>query len=101
MKVAFRGASGTVYGKNLRTIVQRMSGDRSVRVLTTADSGDRKPSMPWWNTAKMSQRDFRAMYRYVKSLGPKQNDVPCRLPAGKEPTTPYIPLETRQPGQGQ
>ena len=101
MKVGFRGEWGTVYGKNLRTIVQRMSEDRWVKVLTTADSGDGKPPMPWWNTARMSERDLRAMYRYVKGLGPKQNGVPRGLPAGKEPTTPYISLETKQPGQGQ
>ena len=101
MKVGFRGEWGTVYGKNLRTIVQRMSEDRWVKVLTTADSGDGKPPMPWWNTARMSERDLRAMYRYVKGLGPKQNGVPRSLPAGKEPTTPYISLETKQPGQGQ
>lgn len=101
MKVGFRGPWGTVYGKNLRTIVQRMSEDRWVRVLTTSDSGEGKPPMPWWNTAKMSERDLRAMYRYVKLLGPKQNGVPRGLPPGKEPTTPFISLETKQPGQGQ
>jgi len=41
------------------------------------------------------------MYRYVKGLGPKQNGVPRSLPVGKEPTTPYISLETKQPRQGQ
>jgi hypothetical protein len=101
MKVGFRGSWGTVYGKNLRTIVQRMSEDRWVKVLTTADSGEGKPPMPWWNTAQMSERDLRAMYRYVKSLGPKQNGVPRSLPAEKEPSTPYISLEPKQPGQGQ
>ena len=40
----------------------------------------------------MSERDLRAMYRYVKSLGPKQNGVPRGLPPEKEPTTPYISL---------
>ncbi len=100
MKVGFRGSWGTVYGKNLRTIVQRMSEDRWVKVLQTADSGEGKPPMPWWNTAQMNERDLRAMYRYVKSLGPKQNGVPRGLPPGREPTSPYISLETRQPAQG-
>jgi len=97
MKVGFRGPWGTVYGKNLRTIVQRMSEDRWVKVLQTADSGEGKPPMPWWNTAQMNERDLRAMYRYVKSLGPKQNGVPRGLPPGREPNGPYISLETRQP----
>jgi hypothetical protein len=92
MKTGFRGSWGTVYGKNLRTIVQRMSEDRWVKVLSTADSGEGRPPMPWWNTAKMNERDLRAMYRYVKGLGPKTNGVPRGLPAGKEPTGPYISL---------
>jgi hypothetical protein len=97
MKVGFRGSWGTVYGKNLRTIVQRMSEDRWVKVLSTADSGDGRPPMPWWNTAKMNERDLRAMYRYVKGLGPKTNGVPRGLPVGKEPTGPYISLTPVQP----
>jgi mono/diheme cytochrome c family protein len=90
LNVGFRGPWGTSYGKNLRTIVQRQSEDRWVETLKTADNGDGKPPMPWWNTALMSDRDLRAMYRYVKSLGPKANGVPRALPAGREPTGPYI-----------
>jgi mono/diheme cytochrome c family protein len=92
MNVGFRGPWGTSYGKNLRTIVQRMSEDRWVKVLQTADSGEGRPPMPWWNTAQMNERDLRAMYRYVKSLGPKVNGVPRGLSPEKEPTTPYISL---------
>jgi mono/diheme cytochrome c family protein len=99
MNVGFRGPWGTSYGKNLRTIVQRMSEDRWVKVLTTADSGDGRPPMPWWNTARMSERDLRAMYRYVKSLGPKTHGVPRGLPPGKEPTGPYVWLVPRESGQ--
>jgi mono/diheme cytochrome c family protein len=88
--VGFRGPWGTTYGKNLRTIVSRQSEDRWVQILRTADDGDGKPPMPWWNMKLMSDRDLRAMYRYIKSLGPKQNGVPRGLPAGKEPTGPYI-----------
>ena len=101
MKVGFRGSWGTAYGKNLRIIASHMSEDRWVKVLQTADSGDGRPPMPWWNTAQMNERDLRAMYRYVRSLGPKQNGIPRGLPPGKEPTGPYISLEPRQPGQGQ
>jgi len=90
MNVGFRGPWGTVYGKNLRQITQHMSEDRWVKVLSTADSGDGQPPMPWWNTAKMNERDLRAMYRYIRGLGPKPNPIPRGLPPGKEPTGPYI-----------
>ena len=90
LNVGFRGEWGTVYGKNLRTIVQRQSEVHWVQVLKTADGGDGKPPMPWWNTANMSDRDLRAMYRYIKSLGPKPNGVPRSLRPGVEPTGPYV-----------
>ncbi len=100
MNVGFRGAWGTSYGKNLRTIVQRQSEDHWVETLKTADGGDGKMPMPWWNTAMMSDRDLRAMYRYIKSLGPKPNGVPRGLPPGKEPTGPYIWMTTQLPAAG-
>ena len=90
LNVGFRGDWGTSYGKNLRTVVQRESEDHWVKVLTTADEGDGKLPMPWWNTAQMNERDLRAMYRYIKSLGPNPKGVPRSLPPGKEPTGPYI-----------
>lgn len=90
LNVGFRGDWGTSYGKNLRTVVQRQSEDHWVEVLKTSDGGDGKPPMPWWNTRQMNERDLRAMYRYIKSLGPKPNGVPRSLPPGREPTGPYI-----------
>ncbi len=90
LNLGFRGPWGTSYGKNLRTITQRQTEDRWVETLRTADGGDGKPPMPWWNMAMMSDRDLRAMYRYIKSLGPKPNGVPRGLPPGKEPTGPFI-----------
>ena len=90
LNVGFRGEWGTVYGKNLRTITQRQSEDHWVEVLKTADGGDGKPPMPWWNTALMSDRDLRAMYRYIKSLGPNPKGVPRNLRPGAEPTGPYV-----------
>jgi mono/diheme cytochrome c family protein len=90
LNVGFRGPWGTTYGKNLRTIVQRQSEERWLEILRTSDDGDGKPPMPWWNTKQMSERDLRAMYRYIKSLGPKPNGVPRALPPGREPTGPFI-----------
>ncbi len=90
LDVGFRGAWGTVYGKNLRTITQRQSEDHWVETLKTADGGDGNPPMPWWNTALMNERDLRAMYRYIKSLGPNTKGVPRNLKPGVQPTGPWI-----------
>jgi mono/diheme cytochrome c family protein len=90
LDVGFRGEWGTVYGKNLRTVTQRQSEDHWVQVLRTSDGGDGQPPMPWWNTSLMSDRDLRAMYRYIKSLGPNTKGTPRNLKPGKEPTGSYI-----------
>jgi len=95
LDVGFRGAWGTVYGKNLRTITQRQSEDHWVHVLQTSDDGDGHPPMPWWNTAMMNERDLRAMYRYIKSLGPNAKGVPRNLKPGVEPPGPYIWVEPK------
>jgi mono/diheme cytochrome c family protein len=97
LNVGFRGPWGTSYGKNLRTVVQRQSEDHWVEVLRTSDGGDGKPPMPWWNTKEMSERDLRAMYRYIKSLGPRPSGVPRSLPPGKEPSGPYIWVTPQAP----
>ena len=99
LDVGFRGTWGTVYGKNLRTVTQRQSEDHWVQVLKTSDGGDGKPPMPWWNTALMSDRDLRAMYRYIKSLGPNTKGVPRSLKPGVVPTGPWIWVETKTGAQ--
>ena len=76
--------------------MQRQSEEHWVEVLKTSDGGDGKPPMPWWNTAQMSERDMRAMYRYIKSLGPKAGGVPRGLPPGKEPTGAWVWLNPAQ-----
>ena len=49
--------------------------------------------MPWMNVNKMSEEDAKALYQYIKSLGPKGEHVPEALDPGVEPETPYISLE--------
>lgn len=99
LDVGFRGVWGTVYGKNLRTVTQRQSEDHWVEVLKTSDGGDGKPPMPWWNTAQMSERDMRAMYRYIKSLGPNTKGVPRSLKPGVAPTGPWVWVEPKTGAQ--
>jgi len=99
--VGYRGPWGTSYAANLRTVAQRATEDRWVRILTTADGGRGRPPMPWMNTAQMSDHDLRAMYRYVRSLGAAGSAAPRALPPGSMPTTPYINFVPVQPGGGQ
>ena len=91
--VGFRGPWGTSYAANLRNMTQRASEDRWVQILTSADGGEGRPPMPYMNTAAMSERDLRAMYRYIRSLGAKGERAPRPVPPGQTPTTPYINME--------
>ena len=46
--------------------------------------------MPWFNVQAMSTADLRAMYRYIKSLGPAGKPAPAYLPPDKKPPQPYV-----------
>ncbi len=91
--LGFMGSWGTVYGKNLRTIAARQSEDHWVNVLRTTDDGDGLLPMPWHNTARMSEEDMRALYRYTKSLGSATGErIPRNAKPGVQPTSAYIDL---------
>ena len=38
----------------------------------------------------MSEADLKAMYAYIRSLGPAGVAMPVDLPPGEMPTTPYL-----------
>jgi cytochrome c1 len=95
--VGYRGPWGTSYAANLRNVAQRASEDRWVQILTTADGGHGRPPMPWMNTAAMNERDLRAMYRYVHSLGARGANAPRAVSPDSTPRTPYINSVPVQP----
>lgn len=90
--VGFRGAWGTSYAANLRLFVQRVSEDRWTQLLKTHTG---RPPMPWGNVQQMNERDLRAMYRYIKSLGAAGRAAPKFVPPDQEPATPYVDLTTK------
>ena len=96
--IGYRGPWGTTYATNLRLVVSRSPEDRWVQILATAAGGHGRPPMPWMNTAQMSDADLRAMYRYIKALGPKGTRTPRAVPPTQEPTTPYISMVPQGPG---
>lgn len=87
--VGWRGPWGTSYARNLRLTVQSLTEDQWVAMLRSRDS---LPPMPWSNVNRMSEPDVRAIYKYLKSLGPVGEQPPAPLPPDQEPTTPYIVL---------
>jgi mono/diheme cytochrome c family protein len=94
--VGFRGPWGTVYPSNLRLKLQEMSESQW---LAYARRLKTRPPMPWFNLNAMSERDLRALYRYVRALGPGGAPAPDYVAPETEPRTPYIVFVPRAPGQ--
>ena len=84
--VGFQGPWGTTYPANLRLALDAMTEEAW---LTRARSA-MKPPMPWFNLAAMNDDDLKAVYRYVRSLGPKGAPVPQYVPPGQQVNTPYF-----------
>jgi mono/diheme cytochrome c family protein len=81
-----RGPWGTTYPSNLRLSVQAMTEDAFVQM---AKSRSAMPPMPWPALNFMTDSDRRALYRYIKSLGPKGLPAPANLGPNEEPQTPF------------
>jgi mono/diheme cytochrome c family protein len=87
--LGWNGPWGTTYPPNLRLTVQQMSEDQWVQLLRTRNE---RPPMPWMNVRQASERDLRALYSYIKSLGPTGEPAPAYLPPGQEPEAPYFTI---------
>ncbi|MBI5460918.1 MAG: c-type cytochrome [Gammaproteobacteria bacterium] len=84
--VGFQGPWGTTYPTNLRLHVQKIS---EAEWLARARKPMRPP-MPWFNLRAMTDADLRAMYRYIRELGPTGTPAPAAVAPGVAVTTPYI-----------
>ena len=93
--LGWRGPWGTTYPPNLRLTVQDVSEADWVTLLRTRKA---LPPMPWMNLNQLAEADARALYGYIRSLGPAGDRMPSALPPEQEPTTPYISLIPVMPG---
>lgn len=84
--VGFQGPWGTTYPANLRLVTQSQTEAQWIAAARTA----MRPPMPWFNLRDMKDDDLRAMYRYIRSLGPKGEPAPAYAAPGQAVTTPYI-----------
>jgi mono/diheme cytochrome c family protein len=84
--VGFQGPWGTTYPANLRLAFQGMSEEAWLK----RAHQPMRPPMPWFNVAAMTDADLRAMYRYIRSLGPKGAPAPAYAGPGEKVNTPFI-----------
>jgi len=85
--LGWSGPWGTTYATNLRLYMQDLTEDQWVK---KAKSLQARPPMPWFNVRAMSTTDLRAIYRYVRYLGPAGQPAPAYLAPGQEPKGPAV-----------
>lgn len=86
-KLGWRGPWGTTYGSNLRSYFGRMTENEWVKIAHTFQP---RPPMPWTAVHAMEERDLRALYQFIKALGPGGEEAPAYVPPDKEPAPPYV-----------
>jgi mono/diheme cytochrome c family protein len=86
-QLGWRGPWGTTYPGNLRLYMQKLSENQWVKV---AHSAQFRPPMPWFALRDMSERDLRAIYRFVRHLGVAGEPAPAFVPPGQEPKGPFV-----------
>lgn len=84
--VGFQGPWGTTYPANLRLVVKDMTEAQWVRHARQ----ERMPPMPWFNLAKMTDADLKAVYAYVRSLGAPGERAPAYVAPGGKVNTPFF-----------
>ncbi len=87
--VGFHGPWGASYPSNLRLSIDAL--DEAQWLAYTANLHTRPP-MPDYMVRAMREDDRRAIYRFIRSLGPAGRPAPAALPPGQTPPPPYFGL---------
>lgn len=85
--LGWHGPWGTTYPSNLRRYFAATS---ETEWLKNARHAAYRPPMPGTVLREMSDRDLRAIYRFVRALGPAGEAAPPYLPPDREPTGPVV-----------
>ena len=86
-QLGWRGPWGTTYASNLRMYMQNLSEEQWLKI---AKSSQFRPPMPRFALHDMTTEDLRAIYRFIKYLGPAGTPAPAFVPPGQEPKGPYV-----------
>ena len=85
-RLGWRGPWGTTYASNLRLAVKDMTAEQFVERARSP----LRPPMPWFNLVAMRDSDVKAIYAYLKHLGPAGEPAPAFLPPDQAPTGPVV-----------
>lgn len=86
-KVGWSGPWGTTYAPNLRMSLAKMTEQQW---LEYARKTQLRPPMPWFALRDMTNDDLKAIYKFVKHLGPGGEAAPAFVPPGKTPAGPLV-----------
>lgn len=87
--LGFLGPRGTHYPTNLRRLLNELPEEDW---LVLAKQMRKESPMADVMLPETLEQDLRAIYRFIRYLGPKGEPAPERLPQGIIPTTPYIEI---------
>lgn len=82
----WRGPWGTTYPPNLRLVADALTEEQWVAMAKALKA---RPPMPWFNLNQMKEDDMKAIYQYIKHLGPVGEPAPAYVPPDQEPPPPY------------
>lgn len=88
--LGWRGPWGTTYAINLRLLLSNLSEDHWMSLARTQS----RPPMPWFALRDMTDEDLRAIYRFIRQLGPAGELAPAFVPPNQEPRQPYVLFPT-------
>ncbi|OQW31776.1 MAG: cytochrome C [Nitrospira sp. SG-bin1] len=94
--MGWRGPWGTTYASNLRLYMHNLSEDQWIKVSRSVEF---RPPMPWFVLRVMTEQDLRAIYRFIRNLGPAGEPAPAYVPPDQEPRGAFIlfPSSTEPP----
>jgi mono/diheme cytochrome c family protein len=84
--LGWRGPWGTTYASNLRLVAKDMTAEQFV----ARARSPLRPPMPWFNLVDMRDGDVKAIYAYLRHLGPAGEPAPEYLPPDKTPAGPFV-----------
>jgi mono/diheme cytochrome c family protein len=85
-RFGWRGPWGTTYPTNLRLLAAALTEEQWVAMARSLRS---RPPMPWFSLNEMTEEDLRALYQFIRYLGPGGEPAPAYVPPDKEPEPPY------------
>lgn len=84
--LGWEGPWGVTYPINLRLFMNDLTEEQWLAVARSPA----RPPMPWFGLRDMTDEDLRAIYHYVRSLGPAGKPAPDYAPPGQVVTTPVV-----------